>query len=728
MLRPRATLWFEIITTHEDFARVMQELARSGGAQLQANPLEGAQPVLPRLGPFFEEFGEMQKRYDAIWPPVDQNVQASLEDPVAFLDDTIETLKNWAQRADPMIASQQALMAKRSDLKMIEMLVRNTGSGLPIRPPAATENKLLSHTIYYIFDSATFEPATEGVINANIPTSTGLFVIAIAEPHIMTSFVAEMKACKAVFVPIPDFLGTDPEEDARQIGFQLEENAKSLQSISEKLTGLAEEFHLADVLSRIAVLKWLYDNRDEVQATSRTIRITGWTNSTGGKTIWEKLDEAGVNYVISVAPTADLDDAPMVLHNPFWLKAFELFPRMLGIPARGEADPGIATAFIATIMFGFMFGDVGQGAVLIGLGILMKKRLPMLALLIPGGIAAMLFGVLFGSVFSRDDIIAPLWLHPFDEPITVLFVSVLMGVVFLFVGIALDFLQAIWRKEIFKWLRSKGGIVLTYVSLLLAYWQPLVLWGLPAGVVWSLVGARDAEGKFALMAAAVALGEFVETLMRLLVSSVSFSRVGAFALAHAGLSTAIVGIADAAGSVGFWIVLLFGNALIIGLEGLVTGIQTTRLILFEFFTRFFRAGGREFKPLSLPSINPKNNEKECYMKLALTPVIGFFLLSITVAAIMTAIFLGPAFAQTAAEAASGSDRASYAGWAMIGAAISAGLASLGAAYAVAVVGSAAVGAMTEKPELLGRLLIFVGLAEGIAIYGLIVAVLILDKV
>jgi V/A-type H+-transporting ATPase subunit K len=116
------------------------------------------------------------------------------------------------------------------------------------------------------------------------------------------------------------------------------------------------------------------------------------------------------------------------------------------------------------------------------------------------------------------------------------------------------------------------------------------------------------------------------------------------------------------------------------------------------------------------------------MKLTFTPVIGFFLLSIAVAVTMTVIFLGPALAQTATEAASGGDKASYAGWAMIGAAISAGLASLGAAYAVAVVGSAAVGAMAEKPELLGRLLIFVGLAEGIAIYGLIVAVLILDKV
>ena len=62
-----------------------------------------------------------------------------------------------------------------------------------------------------------------------------------------------------------------------------------------------------------------------------------------------------------------------------------------------------------------------------------------------------------------------------------------------------------------------------------------------------------------------------------------------------------------------------------------------------------------------------------------------------------------------------------------GAAISAGLATLGAGYAVAMVGSAAVGALAEKPELLGRVLILVGLAEGIAIYGLIVAILILNR-
>ncbi len=69
-----------------------------------------------------------------------------------------------------------------------------------------------------------------------------------------------------------------------------------------------------------------------------------------------------------------------------------------------------------------------------------------------------------------------------------------------------------------------------------------------------------------------------------------------------------------------------------------------------------------------------------------------------------------------------------AGWAMMAAAIAAGLSTLAAGYAVAMVGSAAVGALAEKPELLGRVLILVGLAEGIAIYGLIVAVLILNRI
>jgi V/A-type H+-transporting ATPase subunit I len=103
------------------------------------------------------------------------------------------------------------------------------------------------------------------------------------------------------------------------------------------------------------------------------------------------------------------------------------------------------------------------------------------------------------------------------------------------------------------------------------------------------------------MAVAKAVAEMIEGLMRLAVNTLSFVRVGAFALAHAGLSLAVVTLAEGAGG-GFAgiVVMILGNALIIAIEGLVASIQMTRLVLFEFFTRFLTAEGRAFRPLAPP--------------------------------------------------------------------------------------------------------------------------------
>lgn len=113
----------------------------------------------------------------------------------------------------------------------------------------------------------------------------------------------------------------------------------------------------------------------------------------------------------------------------------------------------------------------------------------------------------------------------------------------------------------------------------------------------------------------------------------------------------------------------------------------------------------------------------------------FRLLAVAIAVgLMVSVYLTAILLQlnpaAAAEVAAAAGRVADPGvmqWAMISAAIAAGIGTLGAGIAVASVGSAAVGALAEKPELLGRLVIFVGLAEGIAIYGLIVAILILNR-
>ena len=99
-----------------------------------------------------------------------------------------------------------------------------------------------------------------------------------------------------------------------------------------------------------------------------------------------------------------------------------------------------------------------------------------------------------------------------------------------------------------------------------------------------------------------AAAEFVEQTLRLLVNTVSFARIGAFALAHAGLSRRHHRYGGRQRRIGYWIVLAIGNVLVIALEGVVVSIQTTRLLLFEFFIRFLTGAGREFKPLPPPVI------------------------------------------------------------------------------------------------------------------------------
>jgi V/A-type H+/Na+-transporting ATPase subunit K len=100
--------------------------------------------------------------------------------------------------------------------------------------------------------------------------------------------------------------------------------------------------------------------------------------------------------------------------------------------------------------------------------------------------------------------------------------------------------------------------------------------------------------------------------------------------------------------------------------------------------------------------------------------------------LITTIFLGavwlfPPAVIYAAEGEPAKTGADWMGLAYIGAGLAVGLACIASGFAVARIGSAAIGAVSEKPELMGRTLVFLGLAEGIAIYGLIIAIMILNK-
>lgn len=328
-------------------------------------------------------------------------------------------------------------------------------------------------------------------------------------------------------------------------------------------------------------------------------RITGWTVDRAR--IVAALEASGARALARFPPAPRGARPPLVLRNPWWARPFELFTRLVGMPGATGTDPSVLLAFVVPLMFGYMFGDVGQGLVLVAAGWLLRDRLPVLRLLVPGGVAAIAFGFVFGSVFSLEHAIAPLWIAPLAQPLPVLVVPIAGGAVLLALGLLLGLVEAAWQRQLGLWLREDLAVLVVYVGVLGGILHPAG-WALASlGVAWAIgAGVWHARRPQAALAA---LGELVERTLQILINTLSFARVGAFALAHAGLASAVVALAEAAGHVvAQALVLVLGNALIIVIEGLVVSIQTTRLVLFEFFTRFFRAEGREFRPLAPPPV------------------------------------------------------------------------------------------------------------------------------
>jgi V/A-type H+-transporting ATPase subunit I len=169
----------------------------------------------------------------------------------------------------------------------------------------------------------------------------------------------------------------------------------------------------------------------------------------------------------------------------------------------------------------------------------------------PGGVMAIAFGFAFGSVLAREDWIPALWLHPLAQPLVVLGTALGFGVVVITLGLLISALQFHWRGEFRHWVASDAGVLAAYAGIVATVFDARALWLLPIGIAWAIGGAALVAPKDRLGAAGQAAGETVEHMLQLAVNTLSFVRVGAFALAHAGLSTAVVGMAEAAGP-GYW--------------------------------------------------------------------------------------------------------------------------------------------------------------------------------
>lgn len=597
-LRPASASWFELLVMRDDLAAAMKVLASSRCVELQSHGEAKAPMLMPECRELLDEFDELERVYGHHWPPASPHEPDERAEPYGMLQHALERLRRWAADAREVVERLEHLIERRNDQELLlEML--HGAETLPDLAQFSKAGPMLESGLFLLSTGDWPDSMPGTVIAQRVLVAENRFLLAVGLPDEMSELEHQLHARRARRLIVPEDLPAQASDAEAAMRDRLLETRREIEDVEQSLRNLHERYDIADALADALFVRWYVNSVPELSATENFAWICGWTSLEEEDGLQQLLAESNVKGILQLTEAPAGFEAPLLLKNPQWMRPFELFTEMLGVPSAGEADPTRVVAIATPLMFGYMFGDVGHGAVLLLAGFILRQRYPALRLLIYGGAMSIVFGFAFGSVFALENIIRPMWIHPLEAPVLMLVVPMVGGAILLLIGMCLDALQAYWQSKGRYWWETGAGLMLCYLALLGSIREPRLLWLALVGALWFIAGHALISRGRRFAAAGAAIVEFLESMLQLVVNTISFVRVGAFALAHAGLSMAVVGLSAAADSVFFTgIVLLLGNVLIIALEGLVVSIQTTRLVLFEFFIRFMRAEGRPFRPLA----------------------------------------------------------------------------------------------------------------------------------
>lgn len=364
-----------------------------------------------------------------------------------------------------------------------------------------------------------------------------------------------------------------------------------------------------------------------------TFYLTGWVPAAAVPEIEETL--ARFPNLSCVADTADdvrHAKPPTKLKTCFLGRVFQPFLEMYGLPAYNEKDPSLFMALTYCLFFGIMFGDLGQGLclALIGLVLARWKGMWLGGIITCCGLSGALFGCVYGSVFGFEDILPGFkimeettfaGLGVVSNVLLLLVLSICLGVFMLLLVMVINILNGIRQKNYEKILFGPNGAagIVFYAGLLAAavatlafgvnlftpaYVLPVLILPLVLMLLrepLSHLLAKDPHWREFSVGEVLGTGffELFETLLSYLTNTLSFMRVGAYAITHVGLMLVVHMLAGLAGGVGGpagILILVLGNAFVMGFEGLLVGIQVLRLEFYELFGRFYDDGGIPFVP------------------------------------------------------------------------------------------------------------------------------------
>lgn len=421
-----------------------------------------------------------------------------------------------------------------------------------------------------------------------------------------------------------------PAQEIESFRLEISSFKTELSELELKMTAYSSERQqkLREYSERILGLNRIFELRKRTAFIKGAFFIVGWVPASQAHSLSSKLEQIdSVSCTIEKPTASDKQTPPTILKNNSIFRPFEDFVRMYGMPSYNEMDPTPFVALTYFLFFGMMFGDVGQGLVLLLVGSLMWfiKRLNLGRVIATVGVSSTIFGFFYGSVFGFEDIIHGF--NPMENINTTLFAAVGIGIVTIVLVMILNISNGIRQRDIRKIVLSPNGLagLLLYIAAVIVAMGMFDLIGsvMPPWVLFTIIAIMLAllflahplasllerrkdwmpENKFEFLLES--FFELFEVILSFLTNTISFIRIGAFALSHVGMMTVVFLLAETASGQNP-IILIIGNIFVIGFEGLIVGIQVLRLEFYELFGRFFDGDGHVIEPISTPVLGIKD--------------------------------------------------------------------------------------------------------------------------
>ena len=429
----------------------------------------------------------------------------------------------------------------------------------------------------------------------------------------------------------PEGINGTPSEIINQIDVRLLELQKKISDLTSSIETEANVKLINKFFNIFNLEDKIYEVTKNADFGYNTFAVDVWVQENELENVKNSIAKVSQKFILTQKTAEEMGNQvvpPTMLKNSWFTKPFETIVKMYSLPSYNELDPTPFLAITFCLAFGIMFGDIGQGLIYFLLGLALKKKIGDFAEIVMRlGISSIIFGFIYGSFFGLEKHELP-WLPSLIEggPLSpdnipmILLAGISYGIFALTVSYIYGIINSMKNGNIEEGIFGKNGVFgyLFFMSFIFTIVSLTGIINLPTSIplIILLISIIIIILKEPLTNIVMkkqplfhedpgtyfteSIFEAVETFLGAMSNSISFVRVGAFALNHAGLFLAFLVISEMVENIFAKIlILVLGNILILTLEGVVVFIQGLRLQYYEMFSKYFKGDGLEFKPLKL---------------------------------------------------------------------------------------------------------------------------------